>query len=127
MVLIVAFIYLKIPEAGLRMFMYEIFCLYTQNVLLQHCFFTFCINNFKGIHVLASPYFQETLFDEFVPAHIIGWWGKAIMIRNQALLWVLSIGFEMMEVRFFITYEFHAVISIDTRPFKCLPLSNSLI
>ncbi|KAK9115061.1 hypothetical protein Syun_021858 [Stephania yunnanensis] len=40
----------------------------------------------------------ETLFDEFVPAHIFGWWGKAIMIRNQPLLWVLSIGFELMEV-----------------------------
>lgn len=42
--------------------------------------------------------FQETLFDEFVLAHIIGWWGKAILIRNQPLLWVLSIGFELMEV-----------------------------
>ena len=35
-------------------------------------------------------------------AHIIGWWGKAILIRNQPLLWVLSIGFELMEVSFFI-------------------------
>ncbi|KAI7748395.1 hypothetical protein M8C21_013913 [Ambrosia artemisiifolia] len=43
---------------------------------------------------------QETLFDEFVPAHIFGWWGKAIMIRNQPLLWVLSIGFELMELTF---------------------------
>ncbi|OIV91083.1 hypothetical protein TanjilG_30305 [Lupinus angustifolius] len=42
----------------------------------------------------------ETLFDEFVLAHIIGWWGKAILIRNQPLLWVLSIGFEMMELTF---------------------------
>ncbi|URE35183.1 phosphatidylserine synthase [Musa troglodytarum] len=42
----------------------------------------------------------ETLFDEFVPAHIFGWWGKAIMIRNQPLLWVLSIGFETMELTF---------------------------
>ncbi|XP_049932318.1 CDP-diacylglycerol--serine O-phosphatidyltransferase 1-like isoform X1 [Nymphaea colorata] len=42
----------------------------------------------------------ETLFDEFVLAHIFGWWGKAIMIRNQPLLWVLSIGFEMMELTF---------------------------
>lgn len=42
----------------------------------------------------------ETLFDEFVLAHVLGWWGKAIMIRNQALLWLLSIGFEMMEVTF---------------------------
>ncbi|KAL4179290.1 hypothetical protein AMTRI_Chr13g86550 [Amborella trichopoda] len=40
----------------------------------------------------------ETLFDEFVLAHIFGWWGKAIMIRNQPLLWVLSVGFEFMEV-----------------------------
>ncbi|KAG5603937.1 hypothetical protein H5410_025429 [Solanum commersonii] len=42
----------------------------------------------------------DTLFDEFVLAHIIGWWGKAIMIRNQPLLWVLSIGFEFMELTF---------------------------
>ncbi|XP_068637671.1 CDP-diacylglycerol--serine O-phosphatidyltransferase 1-like isoform X2 [Aristolochia californica] len=42
----------------------------------------------------------ETLFDEFVLAHIFGWWGKAIMIRNQPLLWVLSIGFELMELTF---------------------------
>lgn len=91
------------------------------------CNIFFCIYNIGGFIILAYPYFQETLFDEFVPAHIIGWWGKAIMIRNQALLWVLSIGFEMMEVRFFSTYEFHTVISIEAWPFKCLPLSNSLI
>ncbi|KAL6620659.1 hypothetical protein ACP70R_035798 [Stipagrostis hirtigluma subsp. patula] len=42
----------------------------------------------------------ETLFDEFVIAHILGWWGKAVMIRNQLLLWVLSIGFELMELTF---------------------------
>ncbi|XP_071928738.1 CDP-diacylglycerol--serine O-phosphatidyltransferase 1 isoform X5 [Coffea arabica] len=42
----------------------------------------------------------DTLFDEFVLAHILGWWGKAIMIRNQPLLWVLSIGFELMELTF---------------------------
>jgi phosphatidylserine synthase 2 len=43
---------------------------------------------------------QETLFDEFVIAHTLGWWGKAIMVRNLPLLWVLSIGFELMEVTF---------------------------
>ncbi|WVZ99529.1 hypothetical protein U9M48_044808 [Paspalum notatum var. saurae] len=42
----------------------------------------------------------DTLFDEFVVAHILGWWGKAVMIRNQLLLWVLSIGFELMELTF---------------------------
>lgn len=39
------------------------------------------------------------MFDEFVIAHVLGWWGKAVMIRNQLLLWVLSVGFELMEVR----------------------------
>ncbi|XP_039846701.1 CDP-diacylglycerol--serine O-phosphatidyltransferase 1-like isoform X2 [Panicum virgatum] len=43
---------------------------------------------------------NEIIFDEFVIAHILGWWGKAIMIRNQPLLWVLSIGFELMELTF---------------------------
>uniref|UniRef100_A0A0D9YD91 CDP-diacylglycerol--serine O-phosphatidyltransferase n=1 Tax=Oryza glumipatula TaxID=40148 RepID=A0A0D9YD91_9ORYZ len=43
---------------------------------------------------------QETLFDEFVIAHVLGWWGKAVMIRNQLLLWVLSVGFELMELTF---------------------------
>ncbi|XP_006646210.1 CDP-diacylglycerol--serine O-phosphatidyltransferase 2-like isoform X2 [Oryza brachyantha] len=43
---------------------------------------------------------QETLFDEFVSAHVLGWWGKAVMIRNQLLLWVMSVGFELMELTF---------------------------
>lgn len=42
----------------------------------------------------------DTLFDEFVVAHVLGWWGKAIMIRSQPLLWVLSVGFEFMELTF---------------------------
>ncbi|KAJ9554208.1 hypothetical protein OSB04_018253 [Centaurea solstitialis] len=31
----------------------------------------------------TNRFINETLFDEFVAAHIFGWWGKAIMIRNQ--------------------------------------------
>lgn len=42
----------------------------------------------------------NTLFDEFVIAHTLGWWGKAIMVRNLPLLWILSMGFEMAEVTF---------------------------
>ncbi|CAN1840209.1 CDP-diacylglycerol--serine O-phosphatidyltransferase 1 [Linum perenne] len=45
-------------------------------------------------------FLQDTLFDEFVLAHIFGWWGKAILIRNQSLLWVLSVGFELLEFTF---------------------------
>lgn len=43
---------------------------------------------------------RSTLFDEFVAAHIIGWWGKALMLRDQSLLWVISIAFELMELTF---------------------------
>ena len=42
--------------------------------------------------------FQDTLFNEFVIAHTLGWWGKAIMVRDLPILWVLSIGFETDEV-----------------------------
>ncbi|GAB2269621.1 hypothetical protein Dimus_004545 [Dionaea muscipula] len=51
------------------------------------------------IYLIALTFllFQDTVFDEFVLAHVVGWWGKAIMILNQPLLWVLFIGFELME------------------------------
>ncbi|KAG0578735.1 hypothetical protein M758_4G043400 [Ceratodon purpureus] len=42
----------------------------------------------------------DTLFDEYVIAHTIGWWCKAIMIRNQPFLWFLSITFEFCERSF---------------------------
>lgn len=43
---------------------------------------------------------RDTLFDEFVIAHTLGWWGKAIIIRDRKLLWILSLGFEFMEMTF---------------------------
>lgn len=39
----------------------------------------------------------NTVFDEYVAAHTIGWWAKAIMIRNEPMLWTLSIFFEFAE------------------------------
>ncbi|CAD7702558.1 unnamed protein product [Ostreobium quekettii] len=51
----------------------------------------------KGVNWVAI---QETVLDEFVVAHILGWWAKAVMIRNHSLLWVLSIGFELLELTF---------------------------
>jgi phosphatidylserine synthase 2 len=38
--------------------------------------------------------------DVFVLAHSLGWWGKALLIRNTALLWAYSVGFELMEATF---------------------------
>lgn len=40
------------------------------------------------------------MFDEFVVAHSLGWWAKALLLRNYTLLWAYSIGFELMEVTF---------------------------
>ncbi|KAF5837811.1 PSS-domain-containing protein [Dunaliella salina] len=41
---------------------------------------------------------KSTLLDEFVPAHLIGWWAKALVLRNHFILWVISIGFELLEL-----------------------------
>ncbi|KAK9815001.1 hypothetical protein WJX73_004520 [Symbiochloris irregularis] len=43
---------------------------------------------------------KATLFDEFVVAHTLGWWGKALILRNYLLLWILSVGFELCELTF---------------------------
>mmetsp|Transcript_8185 Transcript_8185/g.17545 ORF Transcript_8185/g.17545 Transcript_8185/m.17545 type:complete len:457 (-) Transcript_8185:169-1539(-) len=46
------------------------------------------------------PAIKSTLLDEFVLAHFLGWWAKALVLRNYALLWIISIGFELMELTF---------------------------
>lgn len=43
---------------------------------------------------------KATVFDEFVVAHTLGWWAKALILRNSVLLWSLSILFEFMELTF---------------------------
>ena len=43
---------------------------------------------------------RDTLFDEFVIAHTLGWWAKALIMRNYWMLWTVSIGFELMELTF---------------------------
>ena len=40
---------------------------------------------------------RSTLLDEFVVAHALGWWAKAVLIRDRRLLWPLSVGFELAE------------------------------
>jgi len=44
------------------------------------------------------PY--NTVFDEFFVGHILGWFGKAIALRDRRLLWAYSILFELMEMTF---------------------------
>ncbi|MBA0743860.1 hypothetical protein Gogos_006514 [Gossypium gossypioides] len=58
-------------------------------------------SRFKNVYVWIfllhlAFVFYSTSFTSFS----VGWWGKAILIRNQPLLWVLSIGFELMEFTF---------------------------
>lgn len=51
----------------------------------------------QGVHWQVL---KDTLLDEFVIAHSLGWIGKAIIMRNYWMLWVCSIGFEFMELTF---------------------------
>ena len=32
---------------------------------------------------------HNTVFDEFVIAHTLGWWGKALILRDNKMLWAL--------------------------------------
>jgi len=41
---------------------------------------------------------RDCFYDEFVPAHFLGWFGKAILLRDYWLCWTLSISFEILEV-----------------------------
>ncbi|RRT40525.1 hypothetical protein B296_00029805 [Ensete ventricosum] len=84
------------------------------------------VHGMAVVYLVALTFllFQETLFDEFVPAHIFGWWGKAIMIRNQPLLWVLSIGFEAMEVCFQILQLYQYIFSRSQHFLKTMSLNG---
>eukprot|EP00741_Cyanophora_paradoxa_P009312 tig00000144_g9020.t1 len=44
--------------------------------------------------------FKSTLFDEFVLAHLLGWWGKTVLLRDWWLCIVLSLLFEAWEFTF---------------------------
>ena len=35
--------------------------------------------------------------DEFVVAHVLGWWAKALLLRHQGMLWIGSVLFELLE------------------------------
>jgi phosphatidylserine synthase 2 len=43
---------------------------------------------------------KDTVFDEFVIAHTLGWWGKALILREYGMLWTVSITFELLELTF---------------------------
>jgi len=46
------------------------------------------------------PIIKDTVFDEFVVAHTLGWWGKALILRDNTMLWAVSILFELLELTF---------------------------
>ena len=43
---------------------------------------------------------MDTVLDEFVLAHLLGWVAKALIFRDWKILLFLSIGFELMELTF---------------------------
>jgi len=43
---------------------------------------------------------MDTINDEFVIAHLLGWWGKSILLRDYWLCWFMSVLFEIFEYTF---------------------------
>eukprot|EP00998_Keelungia_sp_KM082_P000733 NODE_1084_length_1478_cov_62.596595_g1073_i0.p1 GENE.NODE_1084_length_1478_cov_62.596595_g1073_i0~~NODE_1084_length_1478_cov_62.596595_g1073_i0.p1 ORF type:complete len:473 (-),score=87.48 NODE_1084_length_1478_cov_62.596595_g1073_i0:58-1419(-) len=41
-----------------------------------------------------------TVSDEFIIAHVLGYWGKAVVLRSWRLVTFISIGFELVEITF---------------------------
>ena len=40
---------------------------------------------------------QAAVLDRFLLAHFFGWFAKALIVRERGILWVLSVGFELVE------------------------------
>jgi len=45
-------------------------------------------------------FLRDAVYDEFILAHFLGWWGKMLLIRDVYLATTLSILFEILEVTF---------------------------
>jgi len=43
---------------------------------------------------------KDTIFDEFILAHLFGWFGKAFLFRDSYLCWLMSVLFEVLEMTF---------------------------
>lgn len=43
---------------------------------------------------------RSSVLDEFVVAHLVGWWAKALALRNYTLLLIGSLLFELLEYTF---------------------------
>eukprot|EP01130_Rhizamoeba_saxonica_P017940 TRINITY_DN8846_c0_g1_i2.p1 TRINITY_DN8846_c0_g1~~TRINITY_DN8846_c0_g1_i2.p1 ORF type:complete len:218 (-),score=26.11 TRINITY_DN8846_c0_g1_i2:663-1316(-) len=41
---------------------------------------------------------KSTIFDEFIIAHFLGWFGKCMIFRDMYLSWFMSIWFEILEL-----------------------------
>eukprot|EP00026_Physarum_polycephalum_P008132 Phypoly_transcript_08210.p1 GENE.Phypoly_transcript_08210~~Phypoly_transcript_08210.p1 ORF type:complete len:481 (+),score=76.53 Phypoly_transcript_08210:162-1445(+) len=50
----------------------------------------------------TSPFrhLWDTINDEYIAAHFIGWWGKTVLIRDAGICWTISILFEVWELTF---------------------------
>eukprot|EP01094_Clydonella_sp_ATCC50884_P004999 TRINITY_DN13981_c0_g1_i1.p1 TRINITY_DN13981_c0_g1~~TRINITY_DN13981_c0_g1_i1.p1 ORF type:complete len:434 (+),score=125.97 TRINITY_DN13981_c0_g1_i1:18-1319(+) len=47
------------------------------------------VSNFRNIY--------DTATDHFMLAHLLGWWGKTLVLRDVGVCWSLSIFFELLE------------------------------
>lgn len=49
------------------------------------------------------PVLRSTV-DVFVIAHALGYWVKALLVRSSALLWLVSVTFELVERSFAVSF-----------------------
>eukprot|EP01138_Halocafeteria_seosinensis_P001622 gb/GECG01001662.1/.p1 GENE.gb/GECG01001662.1/~~gb/GECG01001662.1/.p1 ORF type:complete len:355 (+),score=25.28 gb/GECG01001662.1/:1-1065(+) len=92
-------------------FFYMLLCAFSlfQNIEDLRHYLTFIDEDVTGERLPDRSYGENCEFtwenvtgaiDEFVAAHILGWWGKACVIRDPWLAWLLSFLFEIMEYSF---------------------------
>ncbi|KAI7832449.1 phosphatidyl serine synthase-domain-containing protein [Gamsiella multidivaricata] len=53
--------------------------------------------SYGGACELTWDNFVSQVFDEFVVAHTLGWFCKALILRDYTFCWILSVMFEVME------------------------------
>lgn len=91
--------------SGIAYLLFLVFILF-QNVDDARQLIKYLFDNDLGVPLPERTYCEDCSLtwnsimdkmDGFVPAHIIGWYLKALILRDYWILWIVSIGFEFME------------------------------
>eukprot|EP00887_Chlorella_sp_A99_P001765 scaffold19.g1765.t1 len=67
---------------------------------------------------------RETVWDEFTLAHTLGWWGKALIMRDYTLLWTTSVAFELCELTFQVRFGMWTVRQFKSKQYNWRGISQ---